>query len=89
MEKTIYSRAYARFLDLLKAQRESHGLTQQALASKLGVTQTFVSKCERGERRLDVVELHSWCKALGISMGAFVESVEDALRVQQREANDR
>ena len=79
MEKTIHSSAYALFLDLLKAQRESKGLTQLAIAAKLGATQTFVSKCERGERRLDVFELFLWCEALGISMAEFVQRFDDAL----------
>lgn len=36
------------------------------LADRLGNTQTFVSKCERGERRLDVVELVEFAEALGV-----------------------
>lgn len=82
MEKTIHSSAYALFLDLLKAQRESQGMTQQAIAAKMGTTQTFVSKCERGERRLDVFELYLWCKALEISMAAFVQNFDDAIQAK-------
>ena len=80
MEKTIYSSAYAIFLDLLRAERESRGLTQQALAERLKTTQTQVSKIERGERRLDVLELHAWCKALEMPMSTFVGKLEDALQ---------
>lgn len=80
MEKTIHSSAYALFLELLKAERERVGLTQQAVATRLGATQTFVSKCERGERRLDVFELYSWCKALEIPMAEFVQRFDEVLQ---------
>jgi len=84
MEKTIHSSAYALFLKLLKAQRDGQGLTQLAIAAKMGTTQTFVSKCERGERRLDVVELHMWCNALGITTADFVQDFDDALRASTK-----
>jgi transcriptional regulator with XRE-family HTH domain len=40
-------------------------MTQAMLADRIGNTQTFVSKVERRERRLDVVEFAQWCEALG------------------------
>ncbi len=76
MEKSIHSREYALFLELLRTTREQAGLTQQSVAARLDATQTFVSKCERGERRLDVVELNAWCAALGITMCDFVRRFE-------------
>jgi len=71
MEKSIHTRNYAMFLLILRRFRDELGLTQVDLAARLGVTQTFVSKCERGERRLDVVELKIWCEALEISLVEF------------------
>src|SRR5690242_16046972 len=56
MEKTIYSREYAVVLRLLREAREKTGMTQVELAKKLKLTQSFVSKIERGDRRLDVVQ---------------------------------
>lgn len=50
--------------------RDEAGFTQTALAEKIGNTQTFVSKVERGERRLDVVEFTEWCDALGFDAGS-------------------
>lgn len=76
MEKSIYSENYDLFLTLLRRAREQAGLTQVALAAKLNETQTFVSKCERGERRLDVVELREWCHALGVELHEFMKQFD-------------
>ena len=45
-------------------------------ALRLGVTQSFVSKCERGERRLDIVEVRAWGVALGIPFTEFISSFD-------------
>ena len=76
MEKTIHSAEYERFLMLLRNTRLQSGLTQDELASKLNATQSFVSKCERGERRIDLVELSAWCSALDVSLSSFIERFE-------------
>lgn len=52
------------------------GLTQAQLAEKLGVDQSIVSKIERNERRLDIVELKEICTALGLSLQDFVQRFE-------------
>jgi transcriptional regulator with XRE-family HTH domain len=57
VKKTIHSPDYRRLLRLLKEARSARRLTQEDVARELGWTQSFVSKCERGERRLDVLEL--------------------------------
>jgi hypothetical protein len=46
---------------------------------RLGETQTFVSKCERGERRIDVMELRMFCQAFGFSLKEFVSLLEKAI----------
>ena len=51
---------------LLKEARVNAGLNQAGLAERLGVRQSFVSKYETGERRLDVGEVHEICSALGL-----------------------
>ena len=79
MEKSIYTREYTLLLEALRSTREAAGLTQLEVASKLAVTQTFVSKCERGERRLDIIELRTWCDALGISISDFISRLELAI----------
>ena len=79
MEKSIYSQEYQLFLDHLREARERKGLTQIELAERLGQTQSFVSKVERGERRLDIVELRAFCRALGVGFSGFISSIDKAL----------
>jgi len=55
--RSVHSARYKEFLKRLHAARLAAGLTQAAAARALGRPQSFVSKCESGERRLDVIEL--------------------------------
>jgi transcriptional regulator with XRE-family HTH domain len=64
--KSIHSRRSAKLRQLLIAARKKTGLSQAELAAQLGGTQSAVSKIERGERRLDVVEFMNWCDAIGV-----------------------
>jgi transcriptional regulator with XRE-family HTH domain len=64
---------------LLKQLREERGLTQAVLAEKLKVPQSFVSKVETGERRLDVLELIELCAALDVSTKRFMQRLEEEL----------
>jgi len=64
---------------LLSTVRRECGLSQQELADCLGVPQSFVSKCERAERRLDAVELRRVCAALGLSLRDFVSRLDEEL----------
>jgi transcriptional regulator with XRE-family HTH domain len=74
--KSQYQREYAAFLRQLKQTREQAGISQVQLAAKLGQTQSSVSKIERGERRVDVVELRAICKALNTSLLSFVRRLD-------------
>lgn len=69
----------AALLRLLRTTRLEAKLTQAELAQRLGKPQNFVSLYERGVRRLDVLELREVCKALGISMPAFMRRLEKDL----------
>ena len=80
MEKSIYTAEYAAVTRLLVAARQKAGLTQVDLAEVLGQTQSFVSKYERGERRLDVIQLRTVCHALGVTLPEFVRRLEKALQ---------
>lgn len=58
---------------LLRQVRLEANLTQSQLAEKIGQAQSYVSKYESGEQRLDLIELESVCKAVDISLTDFVE----------------
>jgi ribosome-binding protein aMBF1 (putative translation factor) len=75
-EKSQFSPEYEIFLRCLRAAREKAGVTQEQLALKLSQTQSTISKMERGERRIDVVELYRICTALGIRSSDFVKKLE-------------
>lgn len=72
MEKSIYTPDHQRLCQHLRQLREAQGLTQSDLAEKLEVNQTFVSKYERGERRLDLLELRQVCEALDTPLTELV-----------------
>lgn len=71
---------YRILLKTLREVRKNAQVTQEELAEKLGTTQTVISKCERGERRVDVIELRAWCQALGIGLEAFASLLEAAIQ---------
>ncbi|MCL5612070.1 MAG: helix-turn-helix domain-containing protein [Chloroflexi bacterium] len=64
---------------LLRRIRQDKEIRQIELAEKLGVPQSFVSKYESGERRLDILEIRQICKKVGISLEDFVRQLEETL----------
>lgn len=82
MEKSIHTAEYRVFLKLLRERRKKAGLTQVELGKLLGQSQSFVSKCERGENRIDVVQLRAICQVLGITLPRFVALFERQLSVE-------
>lgn len=79
MEKSTFTREYAALCRLLRETREQAGLTQVELAERLSETQSYVSKVERGERRLDIVQLREFCASLDTTLAAFVGQFESRL----------
>lgn len=77
MDKSIYTPDHQRLCLKLRRLRSERGLTQGELALVLGVNQTFVSKYERGERRLDLLELREVCRSLDVGLVGFVEEFDD------------
>ncbi|HXT42270.1 MAG TPA: helix-turn-helix transcriptional regulator [Candidatus Angelobacter sp.] len=76
MSKTIFSVGQERLQKLLREAREAEGLTQSDIAKRLKKPQSYVSKYETGERRLDLIELREVCQALGTSLVRFIERFE-------------
>lgn len=75
MQKSRYTRAYTRLLRALRDARKAAGLTQSEVAQQFGTHASFVSKCESGERRIDVVELAEFCQLYGTSVCELVKKV--------------
>jgi transcriptional regulator with XRE-family HTH domain len=64
---------------LLRQVRSEARLTQTEVAERVGQPQSFVSKYESGERRLDVLELRAVCSAMGIALPDFIKRMERVL----------
>ncbi len=64
-QETPRSPEYGVLLDLLREARLASGMTQKEICDKLGKPKNYLIKVERGERRLDVVELFALCEAMG------------------------
>jgi len=73
MGKSIYSKEYEFVVSQLKNARLEVGLTQGEVAKKLGKPQSYISKCESGERRLDVTELNKFARLYKKSLTFFVK----------------
>ena len=80
MRKSIHTAQHKHLLALLRETRLEAGMTQAQLAESLNTDQTVISKIESGERRVDVLELREICKAVGITLEAFVRKLEKSLK---------
>ncbi|MBP5988638.1 MAG: helix-turn-helix transcriptional regulator [Piscinibacter sp.] len=79
MRKSIHSTQNSVLLRLLRDTRVNVRLRQADLATRIGAAQATVSKVERGERRLDVIELRAWLQALDVSFVDFVSELDRLL----------
>jgi transcriptional regulator with XRE-family HTH domain len=77
---SVHAEPYKVLLNCIRAARRAADVTQAELGKRLGMDQSFVSKYERGERRLDVVELRAICKALEIDLHEFLAQFEAKLK---------
>lgn len=66
MRESIYTDSQKYFLVLLRQVRKEAGWTQVQLAERLDTSQARITDYERGQRRVDLMELHQVCDALGI-----------------------
>jgi transcriptional regulator with XRE-family HTH domain len=80
MPRTNLVSAQEKLQLLLRQVRQEAGLTQADIALRVGQPQSFVSKYESGERRLDILELHAVCSAVGLSMTDFISRLEQMLK---------
>lgn len=80
MGKNIFTSDQAKLQMLLRQIRRDAGLSQAELAQRLNLPQSFISKYELGERRLDLLEVRQICNAVGLSLEDFVRKFEELLR---------
>jgi len=80
---SLHDRIYEKLIASLKDARTSGGVTQSELASRIGVDQSYVSKYERCERRLDYVEIRAVCLALELEPAKFIKAFEDSIRAEK------
>lgn len=79
MASSLHSNRYQIFRELLVKAREEAHLTQVQVAELLGKPQSFVSKYERGERRLDFCEFLELAAHLNFDAGKFVAEYQQKL----------
>ena len=79
VRKSIHTPQNKRLLSLLRELRTEDGLTQADFTARIQKDQTFVSKYESGERRLDVLEVREICIAVGVSLTRFARRLEKEL----------
>ena len=81
MANKLWDEDREKLRQLLKELRKDEAsLTQVELSQALGRPQSYISKYETGERKLDYVEIKDICKALGISMQKFNSLFEKRTR---------
>lgn len=73
MTRSIYTVEYQKVLKKLKEARSESGFTQVEISQKLKKPQSYISKIERGERRIDVAELSILAKIYKKGIKYFIE----------------
>lgn len=73
MKKTIYSAGHKALVDRLIKAREERGLKQEEVAKLLHRTQSYVSKIEAGQRRVDIIQLKEFAKIYKKDLDYFIQ----------------
>jgi transcriptional regulator with XRE-family HTH domain len=85
LSNTLQDSRYCAIVARLVALRKQADLNQRELAERLSISQSFVAKVELHERRLDVVQLIEWVRALGVDEKKFlVEITNDVPNAKKR-----
>jgi len=77
--KSLFSDAYAEIIRCLVERRKELGMTQEDLAAAYGEDQSFISRIERLQRRLDVHEYTVFCRILKVDPGAYLRPIWERL----------
>jgi len=73
MEKTLYSKEHKAVVERLKKARVKSGMSQEEASIKLGRSQSYVSKIEAGQRRIDVVQLKKFAKIYSVKIDSLIK----------------
>lgn len=73
MPKTIYSKEHRKLVEKLKKARKGSGLDQEDVAKLLGVSQSYISKMESGQRRIDIIQLKRFAKVYKKKIDYFLK----------------
>lgn len=79
MDIELYNKRWKLFREVLRIERKHHRVSQKKLAKMLGLEQSYISKTEIGDRRLDIIELLEYCDAMGLTLTDFVFRMEGRL----------
>jgi transcriptional regulator with XRE-family HTH domain len=75
MSKKRWTARQKKLQELLRQIRVDKGMTQAQVAEYLGVPQSYVSKYESGERRLDILEVQDICSVYGVTLDKFARKL--------------
>ena len=73
MSRSVHSEDYRKIIERLKEARFAVGLSQQDVAEKLDKPQSYISKIESGERRLDVAEIKRFASVYKKDVSFFIK----------------
>lgn len=79
MSSSLYTAAYKAFVAVVRDVRVEQGLSQSEVAARMGQPQSFLSKSERRERRIDVVEFIALARALQVAPDVLLARVAEAV----------
>lgn len=75
--KSAFDEPYIQIIDRLIARRKALGMTQVDLGAAYGEDQSFVSRVERRQRKIDVWEFVRWCRVLTIEPSEVLDGIEE------------
>jgi transcriptional regulator with XRE-family HTH domain len=73
MTKAIYQNEYRQIAEKLKKARNEAGLTQKDVSERIGKPQSYISKAESAEQRIDIVELKQFANLYKKTINYFIK----------------
>jgi transcriptional regulator with XRE-family HTH domain len=89
MRKSIHTADYEVLIELLRDAREAAGASQSDVSGHIGRSQSFLSDFERGQRRLDIIQLRDICNYLDVDFPKFATELDRRLRAVARPRRQR